>query len=65
METHKGLCTHFQLVLLARDNNSDETASEEPLSDFRVHIAFAIEDFVNFIDALNGEKLIARVVSDG
>ena len=61
---NKGLCTHFQLILLTRDNNSDKAASEESFCDFRVHIALAIENLVNFIDTLDWEKLVATIIGN-
>lgn len=60
----KGLCTHFQLILLTRDNNSDKTASEETFSNFRVHITLAIENLINFIDALDREELVATIIGN-
>lgn len=61
---NKGLCTHFQLILLTRDNDSNETTSEETFSNFRVHITLAIENLVNFIDTLDREEFVATIISN-
>lgn len=51
---NKGLCTHFQLVLLTRPDGGHQRAGEKTFSDPRVDI-LARKDLVNFIDALDGE----------
>jgi hypothetical protein len=58
------LCTHFQLVLLARPDGGDQRAGEESLGDARVHM-IAREDLLDFVHALDREELVAAVVDDG
>lgn len=60
----KGLCTHFQLILLTRDNDSNETTRKESFCNFRVHITLAIKYLVNFIDTLDREELVATIIGN-
>lgn len=60
----RGLCTHFQLILLARPNRRNQRTGEKPLSDPRVHM-ITREDLLDFIDTLDSEKFVAAVVHNG
>lgn len=56
--------TYFQLVLLTRPNGRHQGAGEKPFRDSRIDM-IACEDFVNLIDALDSEELVAAIRHHG